>query len=152
MPRHERHVDVAGFADRFAVVDALQHAEETLALLYMPGQRVEQRGRARSPRSFAQAGCALRAAATAASTSPRRALADQSRDALAARGLEHVEQIVQLGEGAVDEMAEAAFLARFSQLRYCIVRLGRGAVVHAGENLVDRVHESRPSVQAMGWR
>ena len=41
MPGDERHVDVARLADRLAVVEALQHGEEALALLDEPGERVE---------------------------------------------------------------------------------------------------------------
>ena len=41
MAGDERHVDVARFADRLAVVDRFQHREKALALLHVPGERVE---------------------------------------------------------------------------------------------------------------
>jgi hypothetical protein len=37
VPGHERDVEVAGLADRLAVVEALQHREQARVLLYRAG-------------------------------------------------------------------------------------------------------------------
>ncbi len=41
MARHERHVEIARFADRLAIVHALEHGEEAVALLNVAGERIE---------------------------------------------------------------------------------------------------------------
>jgi hypothetical protein len=44
--RHQRHVDVAGLADRLAVVERLEDGEQAAVLLHLAGERVEVAGAA----------------------------------------------------------------------------------------------------------
>ena len=133
----ERHVDVAQFADRLAVVERLQHREEALALLHMPRQRIEMlralvAGKRRPP--------SLRLARRGDRRVDvgRGALADAG-DALALGGVEHVEQGGGFGEAAVDEMTEAV-LMRLEPRQHMLRALGRRAVVHRLENVLDQRH------------
>ncbi len=90
MPCDERNVDVARFADRLAVVDALEHREKALALLDMPRERVEMTRPfvAAERRPFRQR---LARGGDRRRDIRRRPLRD-ARDALARRGIVHVEQ------------------------------------------------------------
>ena len=57
MPGDEGNVDVAGLADRLAVVERFEHREEALALLRKPGEGVEIAGALVSrPRARPRAG------------------------------------------------------------------------------------------------
>src|ERR1700722_18714929 len=68
----------------------------------------------------------------------RRALRD-ARDALAARGIEDIEQIAGFGEDAIDEMPEAAFLL-FEPNPDMLAAFGGRTVVHRAQDVLDDAH------------
>ena len=41
MARHQRNIDVAGFADGLAVIERFQHGEQARVFLDLPRQRIE---------------------------------------------------------------------------------------------------------------
>ena len=68
MPRDQRNIDVTALANRLAVVHRLEHRQPPRVLLHLPRQRI-QIPCPLMPAQCLPAGRALRAAATAASTS-----------------------------------------------------------------------------------
>ena len=142
----ERNVDVARFADRLAVVDRFQDREKALALLHMPRERIEMLRPlvAGERRPF---GLRLARRGDRGIDVRRRALG-RAGDPLAGRRIEDVEQVAGLGEGAVDEVAEAA-LVRFEPGRDVLAAFGRGAIVHRAEDVLDQGHGSP---HAIAWR
>src|ERR1700722_16163980 len=75
-----------------------------------------------------------------------------ARDALAARGIEDIEQVAGFGEDAVDEMSEAASMILEPDADM-LAAFRRGTVVHRAQDVLDDAHEfaSRHCV-AMGGR
>ena len=142
MPRDQRHVDVAGFADRLAIVDGFEHAEKPFAFLHMPRERVEMTrpfvARQRRPR-----GQRLARGGNGGVDVGLRALR-HARDRLALGGIEDVEQFAGLGEAARDEMAEAGTV-RGEPAAHGVVVLGRGAVIQRHHEVGDLVHGPIPS-------
>src|SRR5277367_3827230 len=59
-----------------------------------------------------------------------------ARDAFAGRWIEDIEQVTRFGEGAVDEMPEAAFVL-FEADSDVPIALGRWAVVHGAQDVLD---------------
>jgi hypothetical protein len=72
----------------------------------------------------------------------------RARDPLAGRGIEDVEQVVGLGEGAVDEVPEAACVL-FEPGPHVLAALGRRAVIHRAQDVLDEAHLFP---HAIGWR
>ena len=77
----QRHVDVAGLADRLAVVQRLQHREEALMLLDEAGDGVEMPGALMARTASTSCAKAARAAFTAAVDVGRGAVRDAARAA-----------------------------------------------------------------------
>ena len=71
-----------------------------------------------------------------------------ARDAFAVRGIEDIEQVAGLGEGAVDEMAEAAFML-FEPDADMLAAFRRGTVVHRAQDVLDHAHRMP---HAIAWR
>ncbi len=139
MSRDKRDVDVARLADRLAVVDRLEDREKALALLNVPGQRIEMLrplvAGERGPFRLRPAGGGDRRVDVG-----RRALR-HARDALAGRGVEHIEERAGLREPAVDQEAEAALVA-IEPGRRMLAAFGRRAIVHRAQNVLDQGHRS----------
>ena len=123
MASDERNVDVARFADRLAVVDRFQHREKALPLLHMARERIEMlRPLEAGERRPFRLGLARRGDR---GVDVRRRALCRARDPLAGRRIEDVEQLAGLGEGAVDEVAEAASCSS-SQALTCSLPSGEG--------------------------
>ena len=143
---NQRDIDIARLSDRLAIVHGLKHREEAVALLDMPGHRIEissafvagelrpglERTRSSSHRPIDVLGRALR--------DPRQRL-PVSRigdlEAFAGSGV---------GELAVDEVAEPVLVA-LQPGQYVLVAFRRRTVIHALQYILDVNHSSslRPS-------
>src|SRR5205807_1028633 len=60
-------------------------------------------------------------------------------DPFAPRGIDDIEQVTGLGEGAVDEMPEAALML-FEPDADMLGAFGRGTIVHRAEDVLDQAH------------
>ena len=146
MAGDEGNVDVAGLADRLAVVDRLQNRQKTLALLHVAGERIEmlRAFEARERRPF---GLSLASRRDRGVDVLRSALR-HARDALAARGIEDIEQVGWFRKDAVDEMAEAAFML-FKPRFDVFAAFGRRPIVHRAQDVLDDAHGAS---HAIAWR
>ena len=139
MAGDQRNVDVARLADRLAVVDRLQHRQESAPASAHGARAHRDASTARSRRAPPISACAFRAAATAASMSfaePCETRAMRSPFA----GLKTSNKSPGFGEGAVDEMPEAAFML-FEPGSDVLAAFGRGTVVHRAQDVLDDAHE-----------
>ena len=145
MARYQRHVDVARLADRLAVVEALDHRQQPLALLDVAGERVEM-ARARVAGQRRPGFQRLARRRDRRRDVGFRPLADAG-DALAARRIEDVEQLRRRREGAADEMAKAAAVRRQPRARV-LVALRRDAVVHGAQDVLKSRHRALSKARA----
>ena len=123
MAGDQRNVDVARLTDRLAVVDRFQNGQKALPLLHMARERINMlRPLEAGKRRPFRLGLSRRG--DGGVDVLRRALRN-ARDALAARGIEDIEQVAGLREDAVDEMPEAA-LCSSSQTPTCSLLSGEG--------------------------
>ena len=131
VPRAERNVDVARFADGLAIVHGLQHAEETLALLDDAGDGIEvTRALVAGKRRPGLEGLARRLHRGIDICG--RALRHAGED-LAIGGVRHVEVPFTLREAAADEMSEARLMA-LQPVEHRAIRFRGRSVIHGVED------------------
>ena len=155
MPRDERNIDVARFANRLAVVDGLEHREVARMLLNAAGDGVQpagarvivqrlptgQRGTGRGNGSVYVVGAAL----------------SHAREQCSGRWIVHLEQLTggRRGKRAADEMSERAAVTGQPGANDRIA-FRRRAVAHGVEDLADGAARwcrcGSHAVHTMGWR
>ena len=111
MSRRQRHIEVARLADRLAVVEAFQNGKKPRMTLQHAGQRIEMARPSMAPKLLPMAACALRAAATAASTSSLEPSAIL-RQKLARGRFVRVDLFGAGHKGTANEMAKARLMRR----------------------------------------
>jgi hypothetical protein len=104
--RRERHVDVARLADRLAVVHRLEHGEEALVLLQVPGDGVEIAG-ALVAGQGGPAGEGARARPSPPCRRRHRCRTPRRASSRRSPGCHGEGRVARLGEAAVDEVADA---------------------------------------------
>ena len=134
MPGDQRHVDIAAFPDRLAIVHGFQNGQQARVLLHQTGQRIEMLRplMPRKPRPFrlGAAGCGDGGIQVFG-----RALGHLGQH-LGRRGVLRLERLARFGEAAVDPVAEAAAMRLEPVLRLGAGFRG-GAVAHLVENVAD---------------
>ena len=147
MAGDQRDVDVAGLADRLAVVDGLQRRQQPRMALHQPGERIEMAG-------AAMAAEPVPAGLGGARRGDRRfdvglAGLSQAGKPLAGGGIDALQPLRSGGwtPGAADEEVEAVVM-RLEPGARRPVRLRRRSIVHGLEDLGD----AHGLPQARGWR
>ena len=142
MPRHQRHVDVAAFTDRLAVVERFKHGKEAFAFLDVAGKRVKPlrpfMARKPAPAGLCRAGGLHRPGHVPGAS--RRHLGQH----LARRGVRRGEGLAGLREGPVDEMAKGS--ARLQPGPHLARCLGGRAILHRLQDLCHAGHPGSLSI------
>jgi len=134
MPLRQRNVDVARFADRFAIVQRFQHREQPAVFLQKPGDGIKIPRPARPANAFPFA--LRRAGGVNSGVNLTLRGLRQGRQYLAGGRIAAVEPVAGRGERAVDEMPEPVALIHQPCQRLGGVFRG-GAVFHAFEFVFD---------------